>query len=70
MPPFVKFAMIACLLGGGFIEAGEVNSCRYLIINDFQTDPYGIASALRAQARSNGFLVISVILGGHPKSGQ
>jgi len=38
--------------------AGEINACKYLIVKDFDTDPYGIAKQLRAQARSNGFTLI------------
>lgn len=36
----------------------EINACKYLIVKDFDSDPYGIAKQLRAQARSNGFTLI------------
>jgi S1-C subfamily serine protease len=41
--------------------AGEINACKYLIVGDFTSDPYGIAKELRAQARSKGFTVISAV---------
>jgi S1-C subfamily serine protease len=41
--------------------AGEINACKYLVVDDFTTDPYGIAKELRTQARSKGFTVISAV---------
>ena len=39
--------------------ASEINACKYLVVTDFTSDPYGIAKELRAQARARGFAVIS-----------
>ncbi len=39
--------------------ASEINSCKYLVVVDFTSDPLGIAKELRVQARSQGFTVIS-----------
>src|SRR5271155_3148729 len=41
--------------------AGEINSCKYLVVADFTSDPYGIAKELRARARAKGFVVISAV---------
>ena len=38
--------------------ASEIDACKYLIVTDFDADPYGIAKELRVQARSNGFTLI------------
>lgn len=40
-------------------KSQEINACKYLVVEDFTTDPYGIAKELRAQARSQGFIVVS-----------
>jgi len=42
-------------------KAGDINSCKYLVVTDFSADPYGIANELRAQARVKGFLVVSAV---------
>lgn len=42
-------------------SAGEINSCKYLVIVDFTSDPYGIAKELRAQASAKGFVVVSAV---------
>lgn len=34
--------------------AGEIDACKYLVVNDFTQDPYAIAQELRAQARAKG----------------
>lgn len=40
---------------------GEINACKYLLVEDFSNDPFGIAQELRAQASANGFaLALSV----------
>ena len=39
--------------------AGEINSCKYLVVTDFTNDPYGIAKELRALASAKGFTVVS-----------
>src|SRR5579863_2905530 len=41
--------------------AGEINSCKYLVVTEFTSDPYGIAKELRAQASAKGFAVISAV---------
>lgn len=41
--------------------AGEINSCKYLVVTDFTDDPYGIAEELRGQASKKGFAVVSTI---------
>jgi S1-C subfamily serine protease len=41
--------------------AGEINSCKYLVVTDFTNDPYGIAKELRAQASAKGFTVVSAV---------
>lgn len=41
--------------------AGEINSCKYLVVTDFTSDPYGIAKELRAQASAKGFTVVSAV---------
>ena len=38
-----------------------INSCKYLVVTDFTSDPYGIAQELRAQASAKGFVVISAV---------
>ncbi len=40
-------------------KSQEINACKYLAVEDFTTDSYGIAKELRAQARSQGFTVVS-----------
>jgi len=41
--------------------AGEINSCKYLVVTDFTSDPYGIAEELRKQASAKGFALVSAI---------
>jgi S1-C subfamily serine protease len=41
--------------------AGEVDACKYLIVGDFTSDPYGIAKELRTQATAKGFTVVSTV---------
>jgi len=40
-------------------KASDMNACKYLVVTDFTSDPYGIAQELRTQARAKGFMVIS-----------
>lgn len=56
--PLLLLLSIFSLLSG-FAVAGEINSCRYLVVTDFTNDPYGIAKELRAQATAKGFTVVS-----------
>jgi len=49
--------MSVLLAGSAF--AAEINACKYLVVNDFASDPYGIAKQLREQATARGFSVIS-----------
>jgi S1-C subfamily serine protease len=39
--------------------AGEIDACKFLVVENFTSDPYGIANELRKQAREQGFTVIS-----------
>lgn len=41
--------------------AGEINACKYLIVGDFTSDPYGVAKELRAQGGAKGFAVVSAV---------
>jgi hypothetical protein len=41
--------------------AGEIDACKYLIVVDFTSDPYGIAKELREQGRAKGFVVVSAV---------
>jgi S1-C subfamily serine protease len=41
--------------------AGDINSCKYLVVTEFTSDPYGIAKELRAQASAKGFTVVSAV---------
>jgi serine protease Do len=41
-----------------FAEANEINSCKYLQIVDFTSDPYGIANELRKQGAQRGFVIV------------
>jgi hypothetical protein len=38
-----------------------INACKYLVVTDFTSDPYGIAEELREQASAKGFAVVSAI---------
>jgi S1-C subfamily serine protease len=40
---------------------GDINSCKYLVVSEFTSDPYGIAKELRAQASAKSFIVISTV---------
>ena len=42
-------------------RAGDIDSCKYLVVTDFTSDPYGIAQELRTEARSKGFTLISTV---------
>jgi S1-C subfamily serine protease len=48
-------------LGLPVARAGEINACKYLVVSDFTSDPYGIAKELRAQASAQGFVVVSSV---------
>src|SRR5579863_399619 len=41
--------------------AGEINACKYLVVTDFTSDPYGIAQELRARATAKGLVVVSAV---------
>ena len=41
------------------VAASEIDACKYLVVTDFASDPFGIAGQLRTQARANGFTVVS-----------
>lgn len=57
------FLALAAMLGSSVYPAaaGDINSCKYLSVTDFTSDPYGIAKELRAQAASKGFVVVSSV---------
>lgn len=40
-------------------RAADINACKYLVVGDFTSDPYGIAKELRAQASAQRFVVVS-----------
>ena len=40
-------------------QTRDIDGCKYLVVADFTSDPYGIAQELRAQAREQGFIVVS-----------
>jgi len=42
-------------------SASEIDACKYLVVTDFSSDPYGIAKELRTQASAKGFAVISAV---------
>lgn len=41
------------------LAASGINTCKYLAVADFTSDPFGIAKELREQARTRGFIVVS-----------
>ena len=53
--------LVLLFLCFGSACAQGINSCKYMLVNDFTTDPYGIAEELRAQATAKGFVVISAV---------
>ena len=40
-------------------SSSEINTCKYLLVTDFTSDPYGIALELRKQAAVRGFTVVA-----------
>lgn len=60
MPKLLSLC-IAVLFVGLTARAGEINACKYLVVGDFTSDPYGIAKELRAQASARGFVVVSSV---------
>lgn len=54
-------ALVALSLFTTSAFAGEINSCQYLIVRDFTTDPYGIAKELRTEGIARGFAVVSAV---------
>src|SRR5271165_3865886 len=56
---FASFLILSML--NALASAGEINACKYLVITDFTSDPYGIARDLRAQASAKGFTVVSAV---------
>ncbi|HVZ19863.1 MAG TPA: hypothetical protein VG871_02305 [Vicinamibacterales bacterium] len=39
-------------------RAADIDSCKYLLVSDITPDPYGVASELRTEAESAGFIVV------------
>jgi S1-C subfamily serine protease len=54
------FALLISFFAGS-ATASDINACKYLVVTDFTTDPYGIAKELRAQAMAKGFAVVSAV---------
>jgi S1-C subfamily serine protease len=42
-------------------RSNDINSCKYLVVTDFTSDPYGIAKELRTQGSAKGFEVVSAV---------
>jgi S1-C subfamily serine protease len=57
----VLVALLTLLLFVASATASEINACKYLVVGNFTSDPYGIAEELREQARAKGFTVISAV---------
>src|SRR5579859_3460169 len=57
---FLVALLMSILLTSSAI-ASEINACKYLVVTDFTSDPYGIAKELRAQAITRGFAVVSSV---------
>lgn len=55
---FVSCFLVACTINPRAFSA-EIDACKYLAVRDFTSDPHGIASELRTQARQKGFTVIN-----------
>jgi S1-C subfamily serine protease len=56
-----QFLLLMLSLFTATAFAGEINACKYLIVGDFTSDPYGIAKELRAQASAKGFAVVAAV---------
>lgn len=58
LPPGVFFlvGLLFCLPPAS-AAAGDINACKYLVVIDFASDPYGIAKELRKEATAKGFSV-------------
>ncbi len=54
-------ALLMVSLSASCAFAGEINACKYLIVVDFTSDPYGIAKELRAQGVARNFIVVSSV---------
>ncbi len=46
---------------GTQVAASEIDACKYLVVTDFASDPFGIAGQLRTQARAKGLTVVSTL---------
>jgi serine protease Do len=55
---FKLIESIALVAFASSIAFAQINSCKYLFIADFTSDPYGIEKQLRVQAGERGFIVI------------
>jgi hypothetical protein len=53
---FFVFGSLLSLLPA-FAAAADINACKYLVVTDFTSDPYGIAKELREEASARGFVV-------------
>jgi serine protease Do len=52
--------LVLCLLAPSAV-AREIDAYKYLVVEDFTSDPYGIARELRAQGQARGFTVVSSV---------
>lgn len=57
-PRLLSYCFAVLLLAS--TGACQINACKYLLVTDFSSDPYGIARELRTQGRVRGFVVISI----------
>ena len=56
-----ELVLLMLLLFGVSAFAGEINACKYLVVTDFTSDPYGVAEELRVQASAKGFAVVASV---------
>jgi S1-C subfamily serine protease len=61
MPRLLSLCLAVLFISLPIARAGEINACKYLVVGDFTSDPYGIAKELRAQASAQGFMVVSSV---------
>jgi S1-C subfamily serine protease len=60
------FLLPTFLLLSASAFAGEINACKYLVVTDFTSDPYGVAEELRLQGSAKGFAVVKTVAGVSP----
>lgn len=58
--PRIVFSILSAFLAlTTQVAASEIDACKYLVVTDFASDPFGIAEQLRTQARADGFIVVA-----------